>query len=151
MNIFILDENPILAAKYQADKHIVKMPLETAQLLCAAHHGYNETPYATTHYNHPCAKWVRESLSNYMWLIEHGIALGDEYKWRYFKIHKSIRVIESLPFPSHLPDIGLTSFALAMPDDCKVADPVQSYRNYYMQHKQQIASWRLRSKPFWWK
>ena len=29
MNIFFLDENPSLSAKYHCDKHVVKMILET--------------------------------------------------------------------------------------------------------------------------
>lgn len=151
MNIFVLDSNPILAAMYQVDKHVVKMPLETAQLLCTAHHGYNQVPYTVTHYNHPCAKWVRESLSNYMWLVKHGFALGNEYKYRYGKEHKSIEVIRNLPMPKHLEDKGPSSFPLAMPDECKTSDPVESYRNYYMQHKRTLATWRFRNQPEWWK
>ena len=38
MNIFFLDENPTLSAQYHVDKHVVKMILETAQLLCSVHH-----------------------------------------------------------------------------------------------------------------
>ena len=65
MNIFVLDNDPFKAAEYQCDKHVVKMVLETAQLLCSAH---ETAPYKRTHYNHPCAIWTRSSLSNYMWL-----------------------------------------------------------------------------------
>lgn len=34
MNIFVLDTDPEIAAILHCDKHIVKMPLETAQMLC---------------------------------------------------------------------------------------------------------------------
>ena len=32
MNIFVLDKDPIISAQMQCDKHIVKMPLESAQM-----------------------------------------------------------------------------------------------------------------------
>ena len=92
MNIFVLDYNPTRAAKMQCDKHVVKMALETAQLLCTAFPG-GTAPYKLTHFNHPCAIWCRESLKNYNWLIDHGIALCDEYQHRYGKTHKSKEVI----------------------------------------------------------
>jgi hypothetical protein len=70
MNIFFLDENPTLSAKYHVDKHVVKMILETAQLLCSVHHVTDQVtdqvPYKLSHKNHPCAIWARESLSNYL-------------------------------------------------------------------------------------
>ena len=40
MNIFVLDESPVTSAQMQCDKHIVKMPLETAQMLCSVWHRY---------------------------------------------------------------------------------------------------------------
>ena len=48
MNIFYLDKCPVKAAKYQYNKHVVKMILESAQMLCTAHHHYNmftDVPY----------------------------------------------------------------------------------------------------------
>ena len=72
MNIFFLDENPTLSAQYHVDKHVVKMILETAQLLCGVHHvtAHDSThvPYKLSHKNHPCSIWCRESLSNYLYL-----------------------------------------------------------------------------------
>ena len=84
MNIFVLDYNPKRAAQMQCDKHVVKMPLETAQILCSAFEP-GTAPYKRTHYNHPCSVWGRESKVNYKWLIEHGLALSDEYTYRYGK------------------------------------------------------------------
>ena len=92
MNIFVLDYDPVKAALFQCDKHIVKMPLETAQLLCSAFKDVS-TPYKKTHLNHPCAKWARKSKHNYEWLILHGLALCDEYQYRYKKTHQSKKVI----------------------------------------------------------
>ena len=37
MNIFLLDKDPKIAAQYHCDKHVVKMILESAQMLCSAY------------------------------------------------------------------------------------------------------------------
>jgi hypothetical protein len=154
MNIFFLDENPTLSAKYHVDKHVVKMILETAQLLCGVHHMTEQVteqvPYKLSHKNHPCAIWARESLSNYLYLCELGLELGKEYTYRYGKRHKSIEVIEwCIINKPNIPDIGFTKPAMAMPDEFKVDSVVESYRNYYMGAKSDLASWKNREKPFW--
>ena len=154
MNIFFLDENPILSAQYHVDKHVVKMILETAQLLCSVHHTTDQVtdqvPYKLSHKNHPCAIWARESLSNYLYLCELGLELGKEYTYRYGKRHKSIEVIEwCIVNKPNIPDIGFTTPARAMPDEFKVDSVVESYRNYYMGAKSDLASWKNREKPFW--
>ena len=154
MNIFFLDENPTLSAQYHVDKHVVKMILETAQLLCGVHHmthqATHQVPYKLSHKNHPCAIWARESLSNYLYLCEMGLELGKEYTYRYGKKHKSIEVIEwCIVNKPNIPDIGFTEPAKAMPDEYKVDSVVESYRNYYMGAKNGFASWKNREKPFW--
>jgi hypothetical protein len=161
MNIFFLDENPKLSAQYHVDKHVVKMILETAQLLCSVHHMTDQVtykyptstlqvPYKLSHKNHPCAIWVRESLSNYLYLCELGLELGKEYTYRYGKKHKSIEVIEwCIVNKPNIPDIGFTKPAMAMPDEFKVDSVVESYRNYYMGAKKELASWKKREKPLW--
>lgn len=117
MNIFVLDEWPHLAAKDHCDKHVVKMFLESAQMLSTACRLSGlDVGYKATHKNHPCSVWVRQSLQNWCWLRELAYCLNEEYKARYNKPHhKSWLVIESLPEPD-LPDIGLTPFAQAMPE-----------------------------------
>lgn len=161
MNIFFLDENPKLSAQYHVDKHVVKMILETAQLLCGVHHMSDhvmtkyptstlQVPYKLSHKNHPCAIWARESLSNYLYLCELGLELGKEYTYRYGKRHKSIDVIEwCIVNKPNIPDIGFTKPATAMPDEYKVDSVVESYRNYYMGAKSELAQWKKREKPFW--
>ena len=155
MNIFFLDENPKLSAQYHVDKHVVKMILETAQLLCGVHHSINtsstlQVPYKLSHKNHPCAIWARESLSNYLYLCELGLELGKEYTYRYGKKHKSIEVIEwCIVNKPNIIDIGFTKPAMAMPDEFKVDSVVESYRNYYIGAKISLASWKNREKPFW--
>jgi hypothetical protein len=153
MNIFILDLDVKKCAQYHVDKHVVKMILETAQLLCGVHHvsesGYT-VPYKLSHKNHPCSIWSRESLSNYLYLCELGLALCEEYTYRYGKRHKSQDVIEwCLIHRPNIPDIGFTEPAKAMPDEFKVKSVVQSYRNYYMGAKSGFAVWKGREKPLW--
>ena len=93
MNIFYLHKDPYKAAEYQYNKHVVKMILESAQMLCTAHHHYDENtdvPYKKAHYNHPSTIWVRQNKNHYRWLFNHMKALGEEYTDRYGKIHLSI-------------------------------------------------------------
>jgi len=163
MNIFFLDENPKLSAQYHVDKHVVKMILETAQLLCGVHHmteqmmsqypsNSHQVPYKLSHKNHPCSIWARKSLSNYLYLCELGLELSKEYTYRYGKRHKSQEAIEwCLINKPNIPDIGFTEPAKAMPDEYKVDSVVQSYRNYYMGEKYSFAKWKNRETPNWFK
>lgn len=151
MNIFVLDYDVKKCAEYHCDRHVVKMILESAQMLstCSRFYGY-EQGYKSTHLNHPCNKWVRESLSNYNWLLTLMTALHDEWRYRYShsRYHKSFELISSFS-PVYFEDKGLTSFALAMPSVYKCDDAVTAYRNYYMGDKRDIVSWKKREKPFW--
>lgn len=152
MNIFVLSEDPRQAARDLCNKHVVKMTLETAQLLCSAHDKL-ATPYKKTHANHPCSVWTRSSLANYRWLVSHGLEISREYIRRYGKIHASTNVLRWCEVNEpDLPNVGLSEFAQAMPDDCKISgDAVSAYRRYYLVHKARIAVWEPRSKtPNWW-
>ena len=94
IKIFVLDKDPELAAKYHCDKHVIKMILETAQILCTVRWKYGcQAPYNPTHINHPCVKWASESKDNYLWLCRLGVFLCREYRERYNKQHKSTLVI----------------------------------------------------------
>ncbi len=154
MNIFFLDTDVKKCAEYHCDKHVVKMILETAQLLCSAHHinpqDSLQVPYKLSHKNHPCSIWVRESFSNYLYLCELGLELCKEYTYRYGKRHKSQDVIEwCVTNKVTICDKGFTDPPKAMPDEYKVKDAVQSYRNYYMGEKKSFAVWKKREIPFW--
>jgi hypothetical protein len=153
MNIFFLDNDVKKCAEYHCDKHVVKMILETAQLLCGAHWATDSpylVPYKMSHKNHPCSIWTRESLSNYHLLCELGLELCKEYTHRYEKRHKSQEVIEWCMFNKpNISDIGLTEPAKAMPDEYKTNSVVESYRNYYVGAKLDFATWKKREKPFW--
>jgi hypothetical protein len=155
MNIFFLDNDPQLAAIYHGDKHVVKMILESAQLLSTAHHvldGDKEGLYKKTHMNHPCAIWTRESSHNYLWLLSLLKHLCDEYTFRYKKIHKTSQLIPALnELPSSIKNTTFTKPAQAMPEEFKNENSVVAYRNYYREKiKQNIAQWRkTREAPLW--
>ena len=156
MNIFILDKDVKKCAQYHCDKHVVKMILETAQLLCGVHHMTDQVtdqvPYKLSHKNHPCAIWSRESLSNYLYLCDLGLELCKEYTYRYGKRHKSQDVIEwCVTNKPNICDKEFTEPARAMPNEYKVDSVVESYRNYYIGEKSKIAVWKNRDIPEWFK
>lgn len=152
MNIFVLDYDIKKCAEYHCDKHIVKMVLETAQLLCSTYYYTGQehlSPYKLAHKNHPCTVWVRQSLSNWLWLRDLGLALYDEYQYRYNnKDHKAGDVILSLEEPN-LPDIGLTSFPQAMPTEYQKEDTIEAYRGYYIGDKSHLLKYTRREFPEW--
>lgn len=151
MNIFYLDSDPKKCAEYHNDKHVVKMILETAQLLCGVHWvNGGEAPYKLSHKNHPCSIWVRSSLENYLWLCELGLELCEEYSYRYGKKHKSQQIIEwCIVNKPKIPDVPFQDPPRAMPDTFKVDDVTQSYRNYYIGAKKDFCRWKNRQVPLW--
>ena len=154
MNIFVVDNDPKIAARDLCDKHVIKMILESAQMLCSAFES-GEAPYKRSYYNHPCTKWVRESQTNYEWLLTHAYGLCEEYFLRYGKIHKSLDAIDWCDNNSHKlgldQELGLTPFAQAMPDEYKNDDVTQAYRDYYNGEKSYFAKWAYSSAPRWFK
>ena len=158
MNIFFLDYDVKKCAQYHVDKHVVKMILETAQLLCGVHHvtahdtahDTAHVPYKLSHKNHPCSIWARDSISNYLYLCEIGLALCEEYTYRYGKRHKSQEVIEwCLMNKPQIQDIGFTTPPKAMPDEYKTEDVIESYRKYYLGAKKTFLTWKERKVPEW--
>ena len=146
MNIFYLDKCPEKAAKYQYNKHVVKMILESAQMLCTAHHcimGEDaDVPYKITHKHHPCTVWTMQSGHNYAWLYNHMIALGAEYTKRYSKTHLSYTKCENKVniLPGGMLETGLTEMPQCMPDEYKDECSVQAYWNYYIGEKHTVAN-----------
>lgn len=152
MNIFVLDLNHQKCAEYHNSKHCVKMICEGTQILSTVLRLTGiEQGYKITHQNHPCTIWARKSLSNWLWLFNLVTALNNEYRFRYNKKvnHKSFDITSNLSIPN-IKDIGLTSFALAMPDKYKTSNAVESYRNYYKGDKRHLAEWKNRNQPYWW-
>ena len=179
MNIFFLDESPRQCAEWMVDKHVVKMIVETAQLLSTAHRvldgievqlelekngkrrkkkvwvlddSRNDLLYACTHINHPSAIWTRESVENYNWLVDHLHALGQEYTYRYGKKHATI---QKCFYPLQSPPFGLRTWDWTQPpsamDERYIIsdDPIVNYRNYYRFGKAKLHKWKNRDMPAW--
>tara|TARA_B100000787_G_scaffold142515_1_gene111906 strand:- start:993 stop:1562 length:570 start_codon:yes stop_codon:yes gene_type:complete len=166
MNIFYVDKDPVIAAQMMCDKHVVKMILESAQMLSTAvrvqsgDEKANELGlYKMAHKNHPSTKWARKSYFNFIWLYKHMIALMEEYTYRYGKNHATEKLIEPLhnsfygeihPFGENLEKF--TDPPQCMPEECKGDDTVLAYQKYYIIEKAKIATWnKTRSAPKWWK
>lgn len=146
MNIFALSDCPQESAQSLFDCHVVKMIVETAQLLASAQHvlelGFHLNPLCPklTHKNHPCAIWTRESIGNYDWLIQHLICLLHEYTFRYNKIHAMNKLPElmfiSFDLRNKFPNqFKRTPFAQAMPEKYKSDNAIEAYRSYYATEK----------------
>ena len=146
MNLFILDQSAITAAKYNADTHVCKIILESAQMLALAHQHHHKPFGATSpqalrdgkytpqsQRNNPISVWVRSTLGN-----------------RYNKIHSTQPIIEYL---YNNPPMGdnqqITEFVQSMPDDVKGPDPVQAYRKYYVHYKRHLIRYRNGNMPMW--
>lgn len=153
MQIFVLDKDPKKAARMLCDKHIVKMIVESAQILSTTHHltnsKYKDFLYKKTHEKHPCVLWVNESKENYIWLLKHLDELLTEYTYRYGKTHKTAdikKILENIP---NLQNIGQTNFTQAIPEIYKEKNAIKAYRNYYKKEKNNFAKWTKRKKPNW--
>ena len=89
-----------------------------------------------------------------MWLAEMLEVLCGEYTYRYGKVHKVEKdgLMQALKnnFPKNLPDAPFTEPTPAMPDEVKIpGDSIKSYRNYYINNKTHLASWKNREVPGW--
>jgi hypothetical protein len=176
MNIFVLQPNPDAAARDMCDKHVVKMIVESAQMLSTAHRVLDGTPAIRlskigrkikhwvhpdadmdqhlclpTMVNHPCTRWAMQSSANYEWLYDHGIGLLKQYTTRYDKIHsmQSLYMAWLLHPPKNIMTGDLTPFAQAMPDQYRCENAVTAYRNYYIGEKKRFAKWAKTPVPSW--
>lgn len=176
MNIFYVDQCPVEAAKCLVDKHVVKMIVESAQLLSTAHRvldgievegvsksgrkarrwvlpdSRESVVYIATHINHPSAVWCRQSVENYNWLVDHMFGLMNEYEHRYNKKHKcygELSYILQSP-PNNLKEWDWTPMPSAMADEYVISsDPIVNYRNYYINGKSNLHKWTNRQPPVW--
>ena len=153
MNIFVVDDCPVLAAVALPDKHIVKMPLECCQMISVIYSSWyhdwgtipkkDGTPYNTTKgafRNHPCTQWAAASYENLAWLIRHGHALCNEYGYRFGKLHSCREALwtaeDIFTFKSKNTIAvykNVKSFVRAMPDELKyddTIDTITAYRRY---------------------
>ena len=154
MNIFVTHPSPIQSARNLPDKHIVKMPLETCQMLAIIYSDWyygvgklykkDGTPYATARgafRNHPCTQWAAKNPYNLAWLIRHGYALCHEYNLRYGKVHTCLDVIEQAERiyhswckePLSYASQQVRSFTRAMPEYLKydqTINTIEAYKRY---------------------
>lgn len=157
MNIFYLDEDYELAAKYHCLKHRNKMILESFQMLSTAHRildvDVDNTFYRIAHKNHPSTKWVRLSKENYKWLYGLARCLSENFYNRTGKHHLSWVKLGELckTPPKNIPDDIFTAPPQCMPEHCKMVDTVEAYRNYYILEKSRFATWPENEIPYWYK
>ena len=177
MNIFVTNPCPHKSARVLPDKHIVKMPLETCQMLAVVYskwyfnwgdellHKKDGSPYNTkkgAFRGHPCTVWAAQDFKNTAWLIAHGVSLCLEYYQRYNKIHscsKTINEAKEVFFKySNQKDLTgsreVKTFAFAGPDEFKFDTSIDTFTAYkrYISSKPWVASNYLRDpsrKPNW--
>jgi hypothetical protein len=162
----------------QFDKHVVKMIVESAQMLSTAHRvldgekvvakrngrkyttfqhpTLDDVLYKSVHVNHPCTQWTIETSENYLWHYDHFVALAEEYTYRYGKTHRSFTLLKEhlRNLPENISVGQRTQFRLAMkshPECMDENDPVTSYRKFYCTKKERISPivWTIRSVPIW--
>ncbi|MBF0184673.1 MAG: hypothetical protein HQM06_09830 [Magnetococcales bacterium] len=153
MNLFFLDREIARAVRYHSDQHVVKMALESTQILCSAlwRHGV-AAPYRPTHANHPTVLWAGDNLCHYRWMVRFALALCKEYTYRFGKIHRCQSILRALPTTPPLPDTEWHDPPQAMPEIYRSADAIQGYRRYYQAEKSSFASkgtakWSRRRVP----
>lgn len=179
MNVFVLDNDPVIAAQQHCDKHVVKMIIESAQMLSTAHRMIDGKPekrpsvsgktmqqyyvlpderenllYKAVHKYHPCTVWTMQTNENYSWHWNLFNALCEEYSYRYGKIHKTDELLreELLHTPKNISHGPLTKFPLAMKSnpECMFDDPVKSYRAFYKTKQERFKmAWTNRETPSW--
>jgi len=155
MNIFVLDEDPMQAARMLCNKHVVKMCVESLQIMSTVMHiNGMQGPYRPTHQHHPCIKWTNKSNNNGKWLSLHLQAMLNEYTNRY---HREHAVEEKFKEIKHL-DLFCgnyelhTTFEQCVPEIFKSNDAVKAYRRYYLIDKSRFAKWAPHAlEPVWWK
>lgn len=152
MNIFYLDDNPVICAQYHCDIHCNKMLIESVQLLSNTLNFYGYiAPYKMTHKNHPCSVWVRTSLDNYQWLWHLANSLGLEFLARYKHTHKCFNILQTdIPIIiKELPKIGITKRPNCTPYK-EMPNILGAYRRYYIKEKSKFAKWnKLNNVPEW--
>ena len=175
MNIFVTDDNPIKAAQDLCDQHVrSKMQIEGAIMLAHAFPqevlDHPSTPRTASgrprrrgkgYFKHQCSIWARETVDNFMWLVDHTLQMFDErdYRWPNSKEHFTKTFIEWCSKNLHntiLTETGLTPYAIAINTDCecrKLSDfdslsAIEKYRAYIRMDKP-FATWTKRNKPEW--
>jgi len=173
MNIFALDKDPEISAQQLLDKHVVKMPTETCQMihtnimymdymlsnpdkepslaeLKAYHKKKKSTLMKPAMLNHPSTIWARQSIANLTWLYQHGKALCEEYEYRYNKTHGSYNRIVSgfrkRTIHYSFPQQGLTPVTIAMDDMYRIENTFDDEWDFVIEsyrHYYLEGKWRI--------
>lgn len=179
MNFFYLDENPKKCAECHFDVHVRKMVVEYSQMLSTAHRlldgrmyieektskngkkyrirrwklsEHNDEFYVATHYNHPTSIWVRESLGNYLLMLDVLRKLHEQYFIRFKKHNKSKNIFELLETPpKNIYDDIVCDPPLAMPNHYNSMPVIDAYRAYYMNEKRRLFKYTNVNQPEWYK
>jgi hypothetical protein len=164
MNIFVIDQNPEVAAIHLVDRHVSKMILESSQIFsnCFTLERMSQPDCPKTkvggsrkhsYPHHPCCIWATQSRENMRWLIRHAKAMDVERMERNGKKNphfsmQFINWVEKNIEDSIVPEIPMTPFAQAMPEEYRNSDTIVAYRNYYKFGKKHLHQWK-RNKPDW--
>ncbi|WIC41470.1 hypothetical protein MA9V1_206 [Chryseobacterium phage MA9V-1] len=152
MFIYPLHEDPKQSVKYLTDFHIKKHVKSVTKLLLAhlvANESeiYDEVPAHLKFFKfekeiNKTEEWLNESMANVHWLLIYGTAMFDEYKFRFGKDYKYLKIwseLMSLVYGAamkHYKDLiyeDHTSFLLTIPDMYVVyEEPVDCYRYFYV-------------------
>lgn len=157
MNIFATDDSPLVSASNLDDKRLVKMILETGQLLSTAVR-LNDVDdirlYKIAYLNHPCSRWARSSQGNFLWLAVHGLAMCDLYTRVYKRVHKTEEIIRlALSHIASIPEGPLEQYVNCALDK-DTLDVVQAYRdtmNIKWARDKRPPTWQNRNKPEWYR
>ena len=166
MNRFLLDHHPKAIAKQLCDQHIVKMPLEEAQMLCTSlwHHApeYAATKnlYKPVHQKHPCTLWAMRSQANYVYAFNLYAYMLEEYTYRYGKVHGASKHFMALADGKQFLPVDAINHVTKHPECFSGMDhlktdehwPIKSYRNFYIADKARFARYNKgRDIPGWMK
>ena len=161
MNRFLINYSPELCARDLCDKHVVKMPLEEAQMLCttvrlhAPEYAEEAGLYRAVHQKHPCTIWAGQSRANYLYSLDMFREMCREYTYRYGKVHASWRLYDALvDAAQYVPDGGITPHPECFSEHTDLKSgrpwPIQSYRQFYMTKQKRFKMvWTKRDVPDW--
>ena len=177
MNLFVLDKHPVVSAQLQCDKHVVKMIVESAQMLSTVHRMLDgiattgpsnsgkriskkwihpdavmeQILYKAVHIYHPCTVWTMKSNNNYTWHWIHFTALCDEYTYRYGKVHSTDKLLRDVlkQLPRNIPVGYLTNQPLAMKSNPECMNPNDVVGSYrsFYQTKQERFKMSWTNRP----
>ena len=169
MNVFVCDNDPTRAALQLCDKHVVKMIVESVQILSSVDDKWNLSEHMPGvdlcrpgWKNHPAVLCARNNSAYALWIAEHGYALSMEYACRYGKIHAMdnlayyFRKAARLQFGTVAFDADITNtFPRCMPEKYALkATTVDAYRSYLDFKYNELwapgkARWTNASQPSW--